>query len=388
MLFARLFNSKQQPLEIINRCVHALYYCILLLLCITIGFSPKTIMLFTLLLGLHAGNQKLSRYDAKPGAINYILLIAEFICLILLSIRVEGELAGTIFLLYTANIMLNYPAYTAFPWVYSGYLIYLVVFNTDNSGSHSYFFSLLNFSILPISLFAIRVLIDQQQRILDLNKHLQSQAALSAEMAKLRERTSLAEAMHDTIGHRLTASIVSLEGVSLLLKKRPSEAIELLDTVREQLQEGLGDIRKLVHTLKTDGLDEHTSLRESLSILVARIQAQTFVDIDVLYAIDTALLPIQEYVLYSILREGITNALKHGQARYIRIKLEEPGQDCVALSIEDNGIGAHHFSMGFGLNHLKQKVEALGGSISVETQAHAGFIIYVLMPLALERFHD
>ncbi len=142
---------------------------------------------------------------------------------------------------------------------------------------------------MPLALFGVRTLIRQRQHILKLNQRIQSQAELSTEMTKLKERNRLAEAMHDTIGHTLTASIVSLEGVSLLWKKRPTEAIALLESVREQLQAGFGDIRQTVRALKTDTLADCVNLKDSLIQLVERVKRQTSVKIELQYSIQVDL---------------------------------------------------------------------------------------------------
>ncbi len=301
-----------------------------------------------------------------------------------LSCSVGSEGSSTLFLIYTAIVMLNYPAYFAFPFVFIGYLHYLVFIDHQTFGMNTYLLSFINFSVVPLSLFGVRWLIRQRQQIMELNARLESQAALATEMARLRERNSLAEAVHDTVGHTLTASIVSLEGATVLLQQRPMEAAALLDTVREGLKTGLGDIRQTVRTLRTDTLAEGTTLEESLVRLVERGRRQTSISIELQQRLAAELLPIQAYVLYSVVREGLTNALKHTHATHIRITLEEKVQ-CVALTVRDNGVGTPSPAPGFGLVHLRQKVNALGGTLTIETRVQGGFRLEVVLPPVLGR---
>ena len=114
------------------------------------------------------------------------------------------------------------------------------------------------------------------------------------------------------------------------------------------------------------------------------MRKQTPVSIELHYKVEAELLPIQEYVLYTIVREGITNALKHSRASVVQIRIEEAAQRCIALLIADNGAGAKALEPGFGLSHLEQKVTALGGVVSIVTHEGAGFRLSVLMPLALD----
>ncbi|MCC0178832.1 sensor histidine kinase [Waterburya agarophytonicola K14] len=372
------------PMVRVNSWLNIVYCPILILLSLKIGLDFKAIALLPILIVLRFGNQAMLDRQKKPQLINYVMLLVEFWLLIWLSQGISGDWSSTIFLIYTASVMLNYPVYVAFPFVCTGYSIYLLIFDRQFLNLNIYFLNLINFSLLPLAVFGVRILIGQRQHILQLNQRIQSQAELSIEMTKLKERNRLAEAMHDTIGHTLTASIVSLEGVSLLWENRPTEAISLLESVREQLQAGLGDIRQTVRALKTDTLADYVNLKDSLIQLVERVGRQTSVKIELQYLIPVDLLPIQEYVLYSLVREGITNAFKHSQADYIQIVFAQTTPDCIALTIVDNGNGAKLFEPGFGLTHLRQKVVALGGTFSIDTHEQAGFSLQVLMPLTLE----
>lgn len=368
----------------INRGLQLVYAMVLLLLALQIGFSVKVTLLCLTLLLLQIGSQTLSRSAAPKLYWAYLLLILEFVLLLFLNQSIESDWTATLFLLYTASVMLNYPVAVALPYIYIGYSIYLFLFTSMLTNLNSYLLNLINFSLFPVTLIGVRSLIGQRQVILDLNQRLQSQAALTAEMSQLRERNRLAEAMHDTIGHTLTSAIVSLEGVALLLEKRPSEAVALLDSVREQLQTGLGDIRQTVRTLKTDTLAEHATLRESLRQLVERVSRQTTVAIVLDDQLTVTLLPIQEYVLYSIAREGITNVLNHSQATQIRISLTESAPEQITLTLADNGVGTDTFTPGFGLTHLEQKVTALGGVLTVVTEAGRGFRLQATLPLTVD----
>jgi|GEM_PF-1428369 len=370
--------------DAINWWLTLLYGVALLAVALQIGLSLPVAATVLALLLVHVGAHWLSQQGGPAHSLAYVALLVEFALLLVLHRGGGSELSGTVFLIYTVVVMLNYPAWLAFPLVIGGYLTYLLLIERRPFGIGAYLPSLLNFMLLPLAVFAIRLLIAQRQRILELNRRLQSQAELAAEMTRLRERNRLAEAMHDTIGHTLTAALVSLEGVSLLLEKRPAEAVGLLDSVREQLQTGLGDLRQTVRGLRTDGLAEQGVLRESLEQLVARVGRQTSVSIELHYQVDTELLPIQEYVLYTSVREGITNALKHSGATLVQIRIEETAQRSVALDIADNGEGATLLEPGFGLSHLEQKVTALGGVFSIDTREQGGFRLHVLMPLVLE----
>ncbi|MFN8493073.1 MAG: sensor histidine kinase [Caldilineaceae bacterium] len=377
------FIALEQPIATVNHWLTIIYAVVLLVFVAQIGLSGKVVVLASALAFVHFGKQRAASLHDHLLPTVYLLQVLEFVLLFGLSVGTTVDQSSTIFQLYTVDVMLNYPAYFALPLIASGYWLYLWLIALHPFTIDGYLLSLINFSIVPLSVMGVRLLIEQRQRILKLNQRLQSQAELMAEMSKLRERNNLAEAMHDTLGHTLTSAIVSLEGATLLLAKRPAEAVALLDTTREQLQASLGDIRQTVRTLKTDILADHITLQESLRQLAERVSRQTAVAIDLQYQLAVELLPIQDYVLYTIVREGMTNALKHGQATHIQITLAEMADNCIALTMTDNGVGASSVAPGFGLTHLEQKVQALGGVLTIETQKQSGFRLHIVLPLAL-----
>lgn len=82
--------------------------------------------------------------------------------------------------------------------------------------------------------------------------------------------------------------------------------------------------------------------------------------------------------VYHILQEGMTNALRHGNASRIWIRLAYSNED-IKFSIRDNGQGALVLIEGFGLKGIRERVEAFGGK--VEYRSQDGFIIDGFIPL-------
>lgn len=384
MEWTRPFFAIEHPLDTINRWLNLAYGVVLIVLTWQIGLSFFVVLLFIALMLLHYYGHQLPAHRLDTPYRASILLLLEFVLLLLLTYGEAGERVSTIFLIFTALVMLNHPAWVALPVVYGGYLLYLVLFEWPRLTVGTVLLSLINFSLLPLALAGVRLLAAQRQQILQLNQRLQSQTALLVEMGKLRERNRLAEAMHDTMGHTLTSAIVALEGAALLLQPRPAEAISLLDGVRAQLQSSLGDIRQTVRTLKTDLLAEQATLGAALEQLVERVSRQTGVAIALQNQLTVDLLPIQAYVLYAIVQESITNALKHSQATHMQITLAAVADEFVTLTLVDNGVGTNVFAPGFGLTHLEQKVKALGGAWTIDTGDQVGFRLEVLLPLTAD----
>jgi signal transduction histidine kinase len=89
--------------------------------------------------------------------------------------------------------------------------------------------------------------------------------------------------------------------------------------------------------------------------------------------------------LYRLIQEGITNVVRHAVADRVEIRLERPvapGNDGVALTIQDNGKGGTASAgKGFGLLGMRERVEALGGEFEVRSGLADGFSIRAWLPL-------
>jgi signal transduction histidine kinase len=90
-----------------------------------------------------------------------------------------------------------------------------------------------------------------------------------------------------------------------------------------------------------------------------------------------------EVAAYYVMSEALANAAKHAQASRIDISVT-PRDGRLMLSIRDDGIGGADRSRGSGLVGLTDRVEALGGSISIESPPGAGTRITAELPLDLE----
>src|SRR5262249_40311440 len=100
--------------------------------------------------------------------------------------------------------------------------------------------------------------------------------------------------------------------------------------------------------------------------------------------------PAQALTLYRTVQEGLTNAQKHAHASRVDVMLARL-DDGVRVQIADNGIGMQspeHEASGFGLMGLRERVELLGGSLTVQPHDGAGFELCVELPLRSDPVSD
>ncbi|MGH2762725.1 MAG: sensor histidine kinase, partial [Thermoleophilaceae bacterium] len=194
-------------------------------------------------------------------------------------------------------------------------------------------------------------------------------------MLGLRERRRLERDLHDGAQQRLVSLALTLRMVREKLGPDAGEAGRLLDRSRQELDEALKEIRELargIHptVLSDRGLGaavEALAHRAPLPVEVGELPAQE--------------LPEQvELAAYFVLSEALTNVAKYAKASIVHIDIDTL-DDCVRISIRDDGVGGADPAQGSGLIGLADRVEALGGRLTITSPPGAGTSLVASIPL-------
>lgn len=208
------------------------------------------------------------------------------------------------------------------------------------------------------------------------------QDAIAAAVAE--ERLRLSRELHDRALQLLTSARMRLDSCHHYLKSDPA-ALEIeLSNVEDSLDRAVVEIRNLLAEnrsgvqLQAGSLERR--LKEELSIFSARSGFQ----IELQCAVDAHDLPIDiEKELYFTLREGVLNAVRHARASEIRLSLAR-GPSGFQAVLADNGVGfvvdATKDSNHYGLKGMRERVESLGGTISIESAPGKGTKIEIAIP--------
>jgi signal transduction histidine kinase len=168
------------------------------------------------------------------------------------------------------------------------------------------------------------------------NLQLATYAAEQEQQSRIEERQRLSRELHDTLGHKLTTSIVQLEAAHKLLEQDPGRVNIILTTVRSLLKDGLDETRNIVRLLDQDESREQ-SLVAVIRPLVSAFQSATGLSVSLQMDCDEALIPaFCKQHLFRIVQEALTNISRHADASEVHIKLT--AGDVIELLIEDNGM--------------------------------------------------
>jgi signal transduction histidine kinase len=196
------------------------------------------------------------------------------------------------------------------------------------------------------------------------------------------ERRRIRRNLHDGLGPSLASLTLMLDAARNIVRRDPDGAEELLLELKNQTQDAITDIRRLVYDLRPPVLDE-------LGLLAAmREQAarQRPDEPRLIIEAPDALPPLSaavELAAYRILQEAITNAVRHARATSTRVSIDVG--DALEIVVCDDGVGlpADHRA-GVGLRSMRERAEELGGTFAVEARAAGGTRVTAHLPLHQE----
>lgn len=232
---------------------------------------------------------------------------------------------------------------------------------------------------------------DESQRILaeltDAHSRLQRYAEQAESLAVAEERNRMSREMHDTLGHRLTVSIVQLEGAGRLIEKDTQRAGQMIQTVREQLVEGLAELRSTLASLRNSEINSGASLTKSLQTLAHDFSEATGLPVHLSLPDNLAgLSEAQRVTIYRAAQEALTNSQRHAAAQTVWLTVQRNAGG-VILSAEDDGVGmqAGAFTPGIGLRGMQERAQQLGGALTIDASPRGGVRLWLHLPLSQER---
>lgn len=222
--------------------------------------------------------------------------------------------------------------------------------------------------------------------------HLRAELAVAraeaAEEASLRrareERLQISRELHDIVGHSLGVIAVQAGVGRHLMATQPERAAEALDTIAEVSRSSLDEVRAVIGAMR----DGRPDLRPAPGLLdlpeLVEAARSPGLTVSLTLPDDPGAVPRQAAAAaYNIVREALTNVVRHAQATRVDVTVRH-GDGQVSVRVRDDGRGATDRSGvadGYGIRGMRERVEALGGSLSVESSPGHGFEVVGTMPV-------
>jgi PAS domain S-box-containing protein len=212
--------------------------------------------------------------------------------------------------------------------------------------------------------------------------HLNHLSAQSLASAVVEERNRMARDIHDTLAQGFTGVIVQLEAAEDATSKGlANEAVSHVARAGRLARESLREARRSLQALRPHELEDKT-LSAALAALIGKMTEGTEIRSQVLvHGTPRELPPEWDVNLLRIGQEVATNMLRHAHARHFDVELTFT-RIAVTLRLRDDGRGfdpqATHD--GFGLVGIGERVERMGGTVSIESAPGRGSMVSIVLP--------
>lgn len=213
--------------------------------------------------------------------------------------------------------------------------------------------------------------------------------AMDLTQAEQRERERLSRILHDDMQQLLVAASLRLE--RLQNQRKPEKHQEILEEAVKLLSQASSVARNLASDLRPPVLSG-ASLLESLRWLVEwtwqRFDLAVHLEIADNFNAESISKDLVAYLL-EVVRELLFNVVKHAEVKTARLKIGAGPRHGLLLVVEDHGVGGETRQLdeladsvkGTGLRSIRERLELMGGSLSIETRAGKGFQVTILCPL-------
>jgi signal transduction histidine kinase len=222
-------------------------------------------------------------------------------------------------------------------------------------------------------------------------RRLRAETALLAEESVRYERARIARELHDIVAHCVSVMVVQAYAGERLLQGEPDRAAASFDNILDAVSQAKLELHRLVELLDEDGAGVPVRpLGAALGELRDRVAAAgLIVGLRIRGDVDDLPRPMSGAVFRTV-QEGVTNALKHAPGAPISIEVERSPDRLRA--VVTNGLATpvtdprepalRRSGGGYGLEGMRGRLEALGGTLAAGPDAGGGWAVEALVPVA------
>ena len=226
-------------------------------------------------------------------------------------------------------------------------------------------------------------------------RELERERQTSAAQAVALDRLEIARELHDVVAHHVSVMGIQAAAARRSLTRDPALATASLELVEQSAHAAVTELRQLVHTLRTPEADE-TSATVGIAqfpALIAESQSAG-VPTALIVAGDARPLPMLiDVALYRVVQESLTNVRKHaGRGAAAEVRLRFSG-DAVEVEISDDGVlqrlvtsgtgsTATPDLRGLGIRGMRERIGAVGGTVTAGRRERGGFLVRATVPHA------
>jgi two-component system, NarL family, sensor histidine kinase LiaS len=226
---------------------------------------------------------------------------------------------------------------------------------------------------------------DALQQHVHLLRSLAQENAMLAQTAESAaahaERIRLSQDLHDMLAQQLFSLTYGLSSLTAMIRQDPEAGAVRADTLAKIAEQALLEVRALLLQLRPQTFVEK-GLVSAIREITQQWQSVYGIPINAVIALkDPSFGSVLRQTLCLILQEALANAVKHAHATMVTVQLHTDEHEIV-LQVQDNGIGisTHKAVHGFGMTHMRERAEAVGGMLIIRSSANTGTCVEVRLP--------
>jgi signal transduction histidine kinase len=200
-----------------------------------------------------------------------------------------------------------------------------------------------------------------------------SRARIVAAVDESRRRVE--RDLHDGAQQRLATLALQLRAAASDVTAEPGELRDMLARAADDVNAALDEVREIAH-----GLHPAVLSTGGLAPALQALARRSAVPVELTVSTGGRLAERIEVTAYYVVCEVLTNAVKHARASVVHVTAVQRG-GTLCLSIRDDGVGGADPARGSGLIGLRDRVEAVGGTMLIQSPAGAGTTVLVCLSL-------
>lgn len=222
------------------------------------------------------------------------------------------------------------------------------------------------------------------------NAYLEQTRTLTAAAARTQERTRIAGEMHDLLGHRLSLISVHAGALELAVARQAPALVAQAELLRTTAGTAMGELRDILGVLRhadstdlTDRTGDERGTREDITALVTQSrQTGSTVELDWSVPGMAEVGPSTRQAIHRVVREGLTNVLKHASGAPTRVEVNGTDQGIVVSVTNEPPRAADRCQGGSrsGLAGCQERVSLLGGTFEAGALTNGGFRMAAWLP--------
>jgi signal transduction histidine kinase len=313
----------------------------------------------------------------RRRGIEAVLMLSALVTLSELALRASEPLAYLAFpaLLWAALRLGRHGATVAIA-VAAGFAVWETTRQVGpfayDSVTYSVLVTQLYIGVAAVSTLCLAAVVAERERA---TERLAASRARIVEAAD-NERRRIEQNLHDGAQQRLTGLVVQLSVFAERAEANPAVAAGLFNDAGQEVILAIDELRELAHGIHPSELRDL-----GLARAVQSIALRSTLPIQVVELPAVRLDPTAEAAAYFLVSEALANARKHADARAVTVRMAARDGELV-VKVSDDGVGGARARPGSGLEGLRDRVEAVGGTLQIDSPVGAGTRIRAAIPAA------